>query len=1336
MLIISGTPAISEFRKEKALRQIQKVLPKCTALEINFVYFADVSLELDSDHKNIFTNLLNLTGIDCQDNDFFETISGRRITVPRIGTISPWATKATDIFHHCGLGQVRKIERGIVWKFINEDGIEIPEDEMPETNKLSGLVFDPMTESILKSEQSASLLFDEEPPAPLNTVDLLRGGAENLKVANEEFGFALSTEEQSYLVDRFYSLKRNPTDVELMMFAQVNSEHCRHKIFNADWTIDGVDQPQSLFSMIRTTHKKNSVGTLTAYSDNAAALVGSQGERLAANPRNNVFEYTNEPIHFTAKVETHNHPTAISPFPGASTGSGGEIRDEGATGRGGKPKAGLVGYSVSHLRIPNLPQPWELPENKPQRIASPLQIMLEGPIGAAAFNNEFGRPNIAGYFRCFEENIKNHKQKGELRYGYHKPIMLAGGVGNIRPQHIEKKSIPDQTPIIVLGGPTMLIGLGGGAASSVAVGSSSEALDFASVQRGNPEMQRRCQEVIDVCCAMGDQNPILSIHDVGAGGLCNALPELVHDSESGGIFELRNVLNDEPGMSPMQIWCNESQERYVLAIKENQFDEFEKICKREKCLYTQVGFASSQQSLVLTDEHFKDKQGPNLDPIDLPMEVLFGLPPKMHRSINTGSDGGAENLGGSGNFTIGLEDSLEKVLSHPTVGDKTFLVTIGDRSVTGLITRDQMVGPWQVPIADVAVTAIGYRSHCGEGFAVGERTPVAVLDAPASGRMAIGEVITNLAAASIKNIKKIKLSANWMVAAGEPDQDANLFSTVKSIALDLCPQLGISIPVGKDSMSMKTVWRNDEEAEQRVIAPMSLVVSGFAAVSDVRNTLTPELKNISEPTNLWLIDLGGGKNRLGASVLDQVVDYIEDAPADLDDPEILKKFFSLIQKLNESNLLLSYHDRSDGGLITTLCEMAFVSRCGLEINLDSLVSSGNENECLSALFNEELGAVLQSRQTDFKTVSDLIESFGLQTLCHKIGEPVSGNEISISVNNKTVLRKQRTDCHRIWSQTTWQMQRMRDNPKCADQEYERILDTEDAGLFCELSFLHNHESSSQILSARKINIGVKPRVAILREQGVNGQMEMAAAFDAVGFEAVDVTMTDLSNGSSLDGFVGLAACGGFSYGDVLGAGEGWGKSILFNLKLKEQFENFFNRSDAFSLGVCNGCQMMSSIKSIIPGAQHWPRFLRNTSEQYEARLVMVEVCSEKSILFQGMQGSKFPVAIAHGEGKSTFNNLDSIADLEKNDQLCLRFVDNYGSSSDVYPYNANGSSAGLTGFTNSDGRITIMMTHPERVFRTVSNTWMSARTTSDNPYPWGEYSPWIQIFLNARKWVD
>ncbi len=1332
MLIVPGADALSEFRKQKILARIQEFAPSCVRIDAIHYYFIDNSETLLPRQHAIVAQLLNVdatavdaTGVDAAGDRPAVAVRSQggppltRYVVPRLGTISPWSSKATDIFHLCGLGSIRRVERGIRWRFAGLDSLP--------SESAAGVIYDPMTESLLDRERDTEALFVQSAPAPLAVIDLLAGGASALEAADRESGFALNREEQDYLLKRFAELGRNPTDVELMMFAQVNSEHCRHKIFNADWNIDGIDQDRTLFSMIRATHDQNSGGTLSAYRDNAAVLEGFDSERFAPHPESRLYSFVEESVHFVAKVETHNHPTAISPFAGAATGSGGEIRDEGATGRGGKPKAGLVGYSVSHLRLPGLEQPWEPPQQKPRRIAGPLQIMLEAPIGAAAFNNEFGRPNICGYFRTFEQVAD---QPGQ-RYGYHKPIMLAGGLGNIRPAHIAKKPIPDNTPIVVLGGPAMLIGLGGGAASSIASGDSSESLDFASVQRGNPEMQRRCQEVIDTCCAMGEHNPIISIHDVGAGGLCNALPELVHDCESGGRFELRDILNAEPGMSPMQIWCNESQERYVLAIDRDRYREFERVCRRERCLYARVGVATAESTLRLTDRRFDtqdirdtrdtDVSGGTASPIDLPMETLFGLPPKMFRNAVTEIRSFDEpDFSG-----LAIDAAVDRVLAFPAVADKTFLVTIGDRSVTGLIARDQMVGPWQVPVSDAAVSCAGYRGFTGEAFAIGERTPLAVVDGPASGRMAIGEAITNLAAACVDDIGQIRLSANWMVAAGEAGHDARLYQTVQAVAMELCPQLGISIPVGKDSMSMKTVWRDESGCPQKVVSPLSLIVSAFAAVSDVRKTLTPVLQTGGEPTDLWLIDLGRGKHRLGGSALAQTLNRIGSDVPDLDDAEDMKRFFALIQRLNRDSCLLAYHDRSDGGLITTLCEMAFASRCGLSIDLDPI-----NGDPLPVLFNEELGAVIQTRRQRRAEILHWARSLAMEDCLHRIGQPVAGDHIRIVRQGEALFSRSRVQCHQIWSQTSWQMQRLRDNPQCADQEYQRLSDETDPGLFCDLGFRLEENVPERIpvaVESAPNLVLARPKVAILREQGVNGQLEMAAAFHSAGFDAVDMTTTDLINGATLDDCRGLAACGGFSFGDVLGAGEGWAKSILFNPDLKERFQRFFERSDVFALGVCNGCQMMSSIRSIIPGASGWPGFVRNRSEQFEARFVMVEVCSEKSILLRGMAGSKIPVSSAHAEGRAAFPDQSKMRRLQDHDPACLRYIDNRGNPTTVYPYNPNGSANGLTGFTNADGRVTIMMPHPERVFRTVSNSW--------HPDDWGEYSPWIRMFLNARDWV-
>lgn len=1306
MLQIPGAIALSDFRKKKIVHQLAAALPGCIGVEAHFLHFVDVSEQQPLTPSQIQTleKLLDYGQGVGRPTDQKGALSIGRVSVPRIGTISPWATKATDIAWHCGLNTIKRVERGIQWALIFDQS-EIDESAMNAV--LSGSIYDPMVESCLLHADEAEVLFSKASPAPLCIIDILGGGMLALEAANTEFGFALSDPEKAYLLEQYTLLGRNPTDVELMMFAQVNSEHCRHKIFNADWTVDGEAKAKSLFGMIRTTHQKNSEGTLVAYNDNAAILQGSAASKLLVDHTDGQFRYVEEPAHIAIKVETHNHPTAISPFPGASTGSGGEIRDEGATGRGGKPKAGLAGFTVSHLRLPDLPRPWESEAKTPGRIASPLQIMLEGPIGAAAFNNEFGRPNIAGYFRTFEMA----SETPEKRYGYHKPIMLAGGLGNVRPSHVNKNAITSGAPIVVLGGPTMLIGLGGGAASSVASGSSSESLDFASVQRGNPEMQRRCQEVIDSCVALGDKNPIMSIHDVGAGGICNALPELVHDAGKGGAFELRSVLNDEPGMSPMQIWCNESQERYVMAIHPDQFDTFKAICARERCLFAEVGHATDTQELKLTDAHFGNRDGA-VDPIDLSMDLLFGLPPKMQRNVESA----AITLTDFSRSDVDPSEAIERVLSFPAVADKTFLVTIGDRSVTGLIARDQMVGPWQVPVADVAVTNSGYQGFAGEAMSLGERTPTALLNGPASGRMAIGEALTNIAAAKITDLSAVRLSANWMVAAGESGHDASLYRTVEAVAMDLCPALGVAIPVGKDSMSMSTRWSDEKGNLNSVVSPLSLVVTAFAPVSDTRLTCTPQICSNSGETELWCIDLGEGKNRLGGSVLCQVYDSMGTEPPDVN-AGLLKGFMTAMAKMLDQNLLLAYHDRSDGGWAATLCEMAFAGRVGLDVDLSKLGT-----DALSTLFSEELGAVIQVRQADHEKIYSIFSAAGLGMVVHPVGTPVKGDQIVIRHQDQTLIEKARTDLHRRWSEVTWKMQSLRDNPACADQEYARITDLADPGIQALLSF-----DPAVNVAETFINTSNRPKVAILREQGVNGQLEMAAAFDRAGFDAIDVTMSDLVGGGDLSGYAGFAACGGFSFGDVLGAGEGWAKSILFNSQLRDTFEQFFQRPDTFALGVCNGCQMMSTIKSLIPGAEHWPKFVRNQSEQYEARFVTVSIESEKSILMQGMKGSSFAVSTAHGEGRAWFAESNQLESLNAAGQVTMRYVDNHHAVTERYPLNPNGSPEGVTGFTNADGRFTIMMPHPERVARTVSNSW--------HPGDWPDDSPWMRLFQNARKWV-
>jgi len=1294
MLILRGAPALSEFRLSKLTSRLQQALGRSLSLYAEYVHFADLDQSLSKEERTVLEALLRYG----PRRHGHEPNGVLLLTIPRPGTLSPWSTKATDIAHHCGLQGIRRLERGVA-HYVACDG-PLDDDEL---TLLMGLLHDRMTEVVLNELEDASCLFSHAEPRPLVQVDVIDGGRTALEQANGELGLALSPDEIDYLVESFQGLGRNPTDVELMMFAQANSEHCRHKIFNADWVIDGRPQPYSLFQMIRHTMECSPYNVLSAYKDNAAVMVGHRAERFLVDPASRTYEFGEEDIHILMKVETHNHPTAISPDPGAATGSGGEIRDEGAIGKGSKPKAGLCGFSVSNLRIPGGEMPWETDHGKPDRIASALEIMLQGPIGAASFNNEFGRPNICGYFRTYEESVPGPAGK-ELR-GYHKPIMLAGGLGNIRPEHIEKTSFPSGSPLVVLGGPAMLIGLGGGAASSMASGTSAEDLDFASVQRSNPEMERRCQEVIDACWARGQENPILFIHDVGAGGLSNALPELVHDAGRGGRFELRAVPNDDPGMSPMEIWCNEAQERYVMAIDSDRLEEFKAICERERCPYAVVGEATEDERLVLGDAYFDN------NPIDMPMPLLFGKPPRMLREAHHRTFQKPE-LDFSG---VEPKQAALRLLRLPCVANKTFLITIGDRSITGMVTRDQMVGPWQVPVADLAVTASGLMGYTGEAMAVGERTPLALIDAPASGRMAIGETITNLAAARIDRIGDIKLSANWMAPAGHPGEDAKLYDTVKAVGQELCPALGIAIPVGKDSMSMKTVWEEGGE-ERAVTAPLSLIVSGFAPVSDVRGTLTPQLRSDLGDTDLILIDLGKGRNRLGASALAQVYKQLGHHGADLRDPAALQRFFSKIQELNRSGLLLAYHDRSDGGLFVTVCEMAFAGHCGVTIELDEL---GEED--LPILFSEELGAVIQVRHNDTDDVLKQLHDAGLGRYSHAIGTLNDRQSIEFRRSGRAILSGARVEFQQAWSETTRQLQALRDNPACADEEFARI-GRDDPGIQVSLSF-----DPGEDLAGPMIATGVRPRLAILREQGVNGQLEMAAAFHRAGFDCVDVHMSDLIEGRvSLGQFRGLVACGGFSYGDVLGAGEGWAKSILFNRRVRDQFLAFFTRPDTFALGVCNGCQMLSNLHDLIPGAEHWPHFVRNRSEQFEARFVTVEVMESPSILLRGMAGSRLPIAVAHGEGRAEFRDLDHLA--KGRSAVSLRFVENTGEVATRYPANPNGSPEGITGLTSRDGRVTIMMPHPERVVRSVQNSW--------HPDDWEEDAPWMRLFRNARTWIS
>ncbi|MDQ2068574.1 phosphoribosylformylglycinamidine synthase [Natronospira bacteriovora] len=1290
-----GGKALSDFRLEKLLLALRDLHPGVRDLTAEWFYLADLEGALPEDERALLGRLLDdgSPAADGRSNHSLDVW-----VTPRIGTISPWSSKATDILHRCGLSHIQRIERGIRYR-VFLDG-EVDEGQW---RTLAAALHDRMTESVLKAPAEAAALFSHARPAPLETVPVMGEGRQALDAANQRLGLALSDDEVDYLVENFQRLGRDPADVELMMFAQANSEHCRHKIFNADWTVDGEAQAQSLFDMIRDTYRANSEGVLSAYRDNAAAVAGHAAGRFFPDGER-VYRMVQEPANIIMKVETHNHPTAISPYPGAATGSGGEIRDEGATGIGAKPKAGLTGFSVSALRIPGATADWEPDTGRPDRIASALDIMLEGPIGGAAFNNEFGRPNLAGYFRSYEQQA----EEGDAPVrGYHKPIMIAGGMGNIRDGHVEKREVPAGARVIVLGGPAMLIGLGGGAASSMASGASEAELDFASVQRENPEIERRCQEVIDRCWALGEGNPILSIHDVGAGGLSNAIPEILDDAGRGGRIDLRRIPNAEPGMSPMGIWCNEAQERYVLAIAAEDLPRFEAICERERCPFADVGEATVEPQLTVVDPHF------NNQPVDMPMEVLLGKPPKMSRDTR-------RPVARPRPFStegVDLASAVEKVLAHPTVADKRFLITIGDRSVGGLSVRDQMVGPWQVPVADCAVTLSGYEGFTGEAMAMGERTPLAVINGPASGRMAVGEAITNIASAHIGNLRTVRLSANWMAAANHGNEDAILFDTVKAVGHELCSELGLTIPVGKDSLSMKTQWQ-DENGDKAVVSPVSLIVSAFAPVSDVRLSVTPQLLPRGD-SELLLVDLGRGQNRLAGSILAQVEQGFGDTAPDLDEPALLSGFFQAVQALLAEGRVLAYHDRSDGGLLATLAEMAFAGRCGFDVNLDGL-----GDDAAAVLFNEELGAVLQVADADREAVMAAFAEAGLDQALHWLGRPQSDDRVRISRDGDTLLAASLFDWLAPWSRVSHRMQRLRDNPACADEALEDILDRQDPGLSPVLSF-----DPAEDIAAPMIGTGARPRVAILREQGVNGHVEMAASFHRAGFEAVDVHMQDIVGGrEKLEAMQGLVACGGFSYGDVLGAGQGWAKSILFNDQAREIFARFFADENHFALGVCNGCQMLATLRDIIPGAENWPRFLRNRSEQFEARYSLVEVMDSPSLFLGGMAGSRLPIAIAHGEGRAAFASATDQQAVERGGLVSLRYVDNRGQVAEQYPANPNGSPAGITGLTTPDGRATIMMPHPERITRTVNHSWAPA----DWP---GDDGPWLRMFRNARRWL-
>ena len=1347
-----GASALSDFRQTRLLETLVGIDANIVGVRGQYLHFVNALTPLSAQDNERIEALLHY-------GEPFQAGEGRGaqdtfLVVPRIGTVSPWASKATDIAHHCGLEQLRRIERGIEFTVTLKSGLLGGKKALSDEARaaVAAALHDRMTESVVASREDALHLFDELPAKPLATVDIRAQGRAALERANGELGLALADDEIDYLVDAFGKLGRNPSDVELMMFAQANSEHCRHKIFNAQWTIDGQAQDMSLFQMIKNTEKLNPQGTIVAYSDNSAIMQGGPAERWFPRPAQTAegtalderYGRHVELTHTLMKVETHNHPTAISPFAGAATGAGGEIRDEGATGRGARPKAGLTGFTVSNLELPGAVERWENARDaaaplatrnasephtaygRPDRIASPLQIMIEGPLGGAAFNNEFGRPNLGGYFRVYEQNVS-----GQVR-GYHKPIMIAGGIGNISDAHTHKHDLPGGTLLLQIGGPGMRIGMGGGAASSMATGANTAELDFDSVQRGNPEIERRAQEVINACWQLGEKNPILSIHDVGAGGISNAFPELVDGAGKGARFELRRVPLEESGLSPREIWSNEAQERYVLAIAPADLPAFEAICSRERCPLAVVGVATDERQLQLIDAH---AEGEATYPVDMPMDVLLGKAPRMHRNVeHVALERASVDVTG-----LSLSDLAVSVLKHPTVASKSFLITIGDRSVGGTSVRDQFVGPWQVPVADCAITAADYAGFRGEAMTMAERTPLAVIDAPASGRMAVGEAITNIASAPIASLDKLKLSANWMAACGTPGEDAALFDTVKAIGMELCPALGISIPVGKDSLSMKTQW-DEQGVAKEVVAPVSLIISAFAPVEDVRRHLTPQLRRHDEVGDsvLIAIDLGRGKHRLGGSILAQVTQQVGNSVPDVDDAEDLKRFFAAIQSLNANGRLLAYHDRSDGGLWATVCEMAFAGHVGVSLNVDMLTldavhefdygdakdwakqTSGRRDDLtLRALFSEELGAVVQVRAAERDTVLASLRQHGLGACSHVIGKLNERDVIEIYRDAKKIYDAPRADLQRAWTEVSWRISRLRDNPACADAEYDALLDAQDPGLSPALTF-----DPKEDIAAPFLNVGARPRIAILREQGVNSHLETAYAFDRAGFDAYDVHMSDLLSGrASLADFTGAVACGGFSYGDVLGAGEGWAKTIRFNPQLADMFAAFFGRADTFALGICNGCQMMSSLASMIPGADAWPKFTRNKSEQFEARFSLVRIESSPSIFFSGMEGSRIPVAVAHGEGFADFSQQGDPARAA----VAVRFVDHRGEATERYPFNPNGSPSGITSVTTPDGRFTVLMPHMERVHRTVQMSW--------HPESWGEASPWMRVFRNARRWL-
>ncbi len=1274
----TGIQALRNFKVRNLNEKINTTFPNIKLLSSEYIHFVETDNKLSNKNQLILDKLLNYSPLLDTSNSLQKII-----ITPRIGTISPWSSKATDICQLCSLDEIKRIERGIIYHFSQEIKSE-------ELETILNFIMDRMTESHLRNTDESSLLFEELKPKSYKSIDILKDGKSAIINANIELGLALSDGEINYLYENFNKLKRNPRDVELMMFAQANSEHCRHKIFNADWTIDSVKQAISLFDMIKNTYHKNPNGLLSVYSDNSAVMNGYKSSFFEPSDQG-VYTSSMADKAILIKVETHNHPTAIAPEPGAATGSGGEIRDEGATGRGSKPKVGLSGFSVSNLKIPYSVNPWEKDYGKPSQIASALEIMIDGPLGAASYNNEFGRPNTCGYFRTYEQKTASN----EIR-GYHKPIMLAGGLGNIRKDHVEKGSISDGDVLIVLGGPAMLIGLGGGAASSVGSGDQSQELDFASVQRANPEMQRRAQEVINSCINLGNKNPIVSIHDIGAGGLSNGIPELVNDSQKGANLQLRSIPNEESKMSPLEIWCNESQERYVLAIKEESVDLFRQICIKERAPFAVLGNATDNQHLTLKDSQFNNK------PIDLEMSLLFGSTPKTLKDVSSLPNNEKE----FNTTAVKLNEAINRLLKLPTVASKNFLITIADRSVTGLIARDQMIGPWQVPVADCAISLADYSGYQGEAMSIGEKTPLSLINAAAAARMSVGEALTNLLSVYIEDISHINLSANWMCASGFPGEDAKLYEAVKAIGMELCPKLGLTIPVGKDSMSMKSTW-NENGKERSVTAPLSLIISAFSKIPDARLQITP-LLDTKIDSELFLIDLGLGKNRMGGSCLAQVYNQIGRTSPDLDDPILFAKFFSLINKFNKEKLISAYHDRSDGGVITTLFEMAFASHCGMEI-----YGSNTINE----LFNEELGCIIQIPIINKSIVLKMLEDIGLKEFTQPIAKVNNTDEILIYQENKLVFSDKRKNLHKEWSSTSFEISKLRDNPICSESENKELLETSD-GLKVKTTYDINES-----ISAPYLNTGIKPKIAILREQGINGHVEMAAAFTQAGFDAYDVHMSEILSGkTSLKQFQGLAACGGFSYGDVLGAGRGWANSILLNSNVKDEFSEFFSRTNSFTLGVCNGCQMVSNLKEIIPGTENWPSFEKNTSEQFEARLTSVKIKQTNSIFFNGMEGSIMPIAIAHGEGRAKFSSNQSKSN------IAMQYVNYSGNPTQTYPHNPNGSEDGIASVCDDSGRIMIMMPHPERVFRAIQNSW--------HPDDWQERSPWMRMFENARKWVN